>query len=179
MLTLLNEVNSSLTFLQDHLSTMQSLCDEMDTSLTTTHDSTRWLLDQASGLERQQKTTDSQRLLLDLFLKRFTLTEEEVEVVTSRSSPISKKFFAAMDRLESIREECSSLLEGGSEAGGGTRAGLDVMDLTGKQLEAGFDKLGRYLGGKFREQVREGQDVRENVKEGVKRLMMEREEVLR
>jgi conserved oligomeric Golgi complex subunit 6 len=58
--------------------------------------------------------------IISLFLSRFTLTEDEVEAMTSRDVPVGKRFFLAMDKTEKIRDDCRVLMAGEE---GPTKAG--------------------------------------------------------
>ena len=62
-------------------------------------------------LERQE--VEIKKSIVNLFLARFTLTEDEVEAMTSRDVPLGKAFFQAMDKTEQIRDECRVLMAGG------------------------------------------------------------------
>lgn len=124
-------------------------------------------------------TTSQQKVLADLFLSHFTLAPADKEVITSRDVPVGKRLFASMDRLTKIRSDCRSLLEGGGQTGGGTRAGLDIMSATSQQLDAAYDKIARYLGFQFRQAPREGLDVSNTLREAVRRMMDGREDLLR
>lgn len=178
-LKILEEVDAAIEDVSDHVRQMGRACDDIDTRLTSTNDATRWLLEQAEGLQRQRATTSQQALLLDLFLARFTLTPAEAETISNRDLPVSKALFDALDRLSQIRIDCRALLEGGGEVGGGTRAGIDVMASTSSQLDAAYDKIGRYLSFQFRQTPKEGLDVSDTLREAVKRAMNEREDLLR
>jgi hypothetical protein len=55
-----------------------------------------------------------------LFLGRFTLSDEELEALTSRDVPVGPRFFEAMDKTERIRDDCRVLMAGED---GPTKAG--------------------------------------------------------
>jgi len=67
---------------------------------------------------RQQ--VETRKSIVDLFLKRFTLSPDEAEAITSRDVPIGKRFFEAVDRTEQIRTDCRVLMAGED---GPTKAG--------------------------------------------------------
>lgn len=73
-------------------------------------------------------TTAVRQNIISVFLGRFTLTEAEVESITSRDVPVGKQLFAAMDRAEKIRTDCQILLSG--EDGSGTKAGYESHSIT-------------------------------------------------
>lgn len=177
----LSTVDAALSEVQAQITSMRVTCDSVDQQLTMANNSTRYLLEQAEGLQRQKTTTEQQRALLDLFLARFTLRDAEKEVISKRDAPVDSKLFAAMDRLSEIRSDCRSLLEGGEELGGGTRAGMDIMAATSSQMDEVYDKIARYLNFQFRQAPKEGMmDVSKNLRESVERLIKgNREDLLR
>jgi hypothetical protein len=69
-------------------------------------------------LTRQE--VEDKKSIITLFLARFTLTEAEIEALTSRDVPIGQRFFDAMDKTERIREDCRVLMAGED---GSTKAG--------------------------------------------------------
>lgn len=138
-------------------------------------------------LERQE--VEIKKSIVNLFLARFTLTEDEVEAMTSRDVPLGKTFFQAMDKTEQIRDECRVLMAGEE---GPTKAGcvalscftststplpntnqrrLDIMASTSSYLEQGYDKISRWCSYEFRQIGRDSQmEVSSIMREAVRRL---------
>lgn len=50
--------------------------------------------------------------IVTLFLERFTLSPNEAEALSLPEIPVGPKFFAAMDRAQSIRDDCRVLMAG-------------------------------------------------------------------
>lgn len=63
---------------------------------------------------------EDKKSIVTAFLARFTLSDEEVEAITSRDVPVGQRFFAAMDKTERIRDDCRVLMVGED---GPTKAG--------------------------------------------------------
>ena len=63
---------------------------------------------------------EEKKTIITLFLKRFTLSDTEVEALTLREVPLGSTFFEAMDRTDRIREDCRVLMAGED---GSTKAG--------------------------------------------------------
>lgn len=63
---------------------------------------------------------ETRKSIVSLFLSRFTLDEEETEAIASRDVTLGKRFFAAMDKTERIRNDCQLLMAGED---GPTKAG--------------------------------------------------------
>jgi hypothetical protein len=59
-----------------------------------------------------RQEVDARKSIVTLFLARFILNDEEVEAMTSRDVPIGRRFFAAMDKTEQIRNDCRILMSG-------------------------------------------------------------------
>ena len=72
---------------------------------------------------RRQEVATRQSIVT-LFLDRFTLSQDEVEAIISREVPIGKRFFAAMNKAESIQLDCRVLMSGET---GSTKAGYDFI----------------------------------------------------
>ena len=138
--------------------------------------------------------------IVSLFLKRFTLNEEDKEAITSREVPVDKRFFDAMDKAERIRGDCRVLMVGEE---GSTKAGYvpsqllhlqslkqteclcillairtDIMQATSSYLEQAYEKMFRFCCFEFRQLGRDAlTDVPPALCEAVRRLR-ERPELL-
>lgn len=73
---------------------------------------------------RCRKEVEDKKSIIELFLTRFTLTEQEIETVKSRDTPIGQRFFQTMDKTEKIRDDCQVLMAGED---GPTRAGYECF----------------------------------------------------
>jgi hypothetical protein len=67
-----------------------------------------------------RQEVETRNSIVSLFLSRFTLSNEEIEVLVSRDVPIGKRFFDVVDKAEQIRKDCKVLMEGEE---GPTKAG--------------------------------------------------------
>ncbi|KIM47009.1 hypothetical protein M413DRAFT_63561 [Hebeloma cylindrosporum] len=164
----LGEVDAKLGELQQHVAAMRKSCDEAETQLALTNESSKILLERAGNLRDERQDVEDKKTIISLFLARFTPTEAEVEALTSRDVPIGQRFFEAMDRTEKIREDCRVLMSGED---GPTRAGLDIMASTSANLEQGYEKILRYCSHEFRQIGRDSQlEVSPGIREAVLRL---------
>lgn len=71
-----------------------------------------------------RKEVEDKKSIIGLFLTRFTLTEQEIEIIKSRDTPIGQRFFQTMDKTEKIRDDCQVLMAGED---GPTRAGYECF----------------------------------------------------
>ncbi|KAK4051597.1 Golgi transport complex subunit 6 [Microbotryomycetes sp. JL201] len=135
-----------LSVLQSHLDAMHVCCDQVQAQLEKANTGTKYLLEHAEGLRQQRQVaivaphaSSPAQSLVHLFLTRFTLSDAEVRALNSQDVPVGPELFAAMDKTERIRRDCRSLLSG--ELGEGTQAGMDIMEYSSEQLEAGYNKI--------------------------------------
>ncbi|KDR69275.1 hypothetical protein GALMADRAFT_256106 [Galerina marginata CBS 339.88] len=164
----LGEVDLKLLQLQTHVGAMRASCDEAETQLALTNESSKLLLERAGTLRDQRQEVEDKKSIITLFLARFTLSESEVEAITSRDVPIGQRFFEAMDKTERIREDCRVLMSGED---GSTKAGLEIMASTSANLEQGYEKILRYCSNEFRRVGRDSQlEVSPGMREAVLRL---------
>ncbi|KAA1469161.1 oligomeric complex COG6 [Dentipellis sp. KUC8613] len=162
------EVDRKLDALQEHITAMRLRCDEAETQLQSTNDACRSLLDRAGSLREQRQDINRKQSIVNLFLERFTLDENEIEALTSGEVPVGSRFFAAMDKTQRIREDCRVLMAGEEKP---SQAGLDIMASTSGHLEKGYDKLFRYSTFEFRQMGRDAQlDVSNTLTEAIRRL---------
>lgn len=61
---------------------------------------------------RHRKEVEDKKSIVELFLSRFTLTEQEIDVIKSRDIHIGTRFFQTMDKTEKIRNDCQVLMAG-------------------------------------------------------------------
>ncbi|KAF8902805.1 oligomeric complex COG6-domain-containing protein [Gymnopilus junonius] len=143
----LGEVDARLLELQAHVAAMRASCDEAETQLTLTNESSKLLLERAGNLRDE--------------------SESEVEAFTSREVPVGQRFFQAMDKTERIREDCRVLMSGED---GSTKLGWKLCS-TSANLEQGYEKILRYLSNEFRQGGRDSQlEVSSQMREAVQRL---------
>ncbi|XP_006457735.1 hypothetical protein AGABI2DRAFT_198704 [Agaricus bisporus var. bisporus H97] len=164
----LSEVDQRLNDLQVHLEAMKSDCDEAETQLGLTEQSGRTLLERAGSLREERKEVEDKKSIVELFLSRFTLTEQEIDVIKSRDIHIGTRFFQTMDKTEKIRNDCQVLMAGED---GPTQAGTDIMAATSSYLEHGYEKLLRWASSEFRQIGREMLiEVTPTLREAIRRL---------
>lgn len=128
--------SQKLDVLQEHITAMRLRCDEADMQLQATNEACKSLLDRAGKLREQRyeclrfvgqgpeyvcrQAVVAKQSIVTLFLARFTLSDDEVDAMTSRDVPVGKRFFDAMDKTQRIRDDCQVLMAGEE---GPTKAG--------------------------------------------------------
>ncbi|KIP08762.1 hypothetical protein PHLGIDRAFT_68807 [Phlebiopsis gigantea 11061_1 CR5-6] len=164
------EVDKQLDTLQEHIGAMRARCDDAQTQLHETNEACRSLLDRAGSLreQRQEQDVTTRQSIVIAFLRRFTLSPNDVEAITSREVPVGRRFFTAMDKTEHIRDDCRVLMAGED---GPTKAGIDIVTTTSGYLEQAYDKIFRWCTFEFRQMGKDAQlDVDPAMQESVRRL---------
>jgi hypothetical protein len=87
-------------------------------------------------------STQMRSELSNLFLKHFTLTPEETDVLNSKDVTINEKLFQAMDRVKKIREDCAGLFVVAGVGAGSAENGVEV-DREGEDNQEGDGVEGR------------------------------------
>ena len=121
---------------------MRRSCDAAEEQLRITGEASKSLLDKAESLRQERFVTcsnenisvqqtkhprreiEARSSIVTLFLARFTLTEAELEALTSRNVPVGESLFEAMDKADRIRDDCRVLMTGED---GPTKAGCDCL----------------------------------------------------
>ncbi|KAH8813769.1 oligomeric Golgi complex subunit 6 [Flagelloscypha sp. PMI_526] len=167
-LKVLGELDNKLDQLQTHLTSMRTSCEEAEEQLRVANSSSSDLLDRASTLQRERQEVEDKKSIISLFLQRFTLSDEESELVTSRDVPVGPQFFKALDKVERIQNDCRVLMAGEE---GPTKAGLDIMEYTSSILEQAYTKIVRWSTNEFRTIGRDIQvEVSPTLIESIRRL---------
>lgn len=162
------EVDKQLDTLQEHIGAMRARCDDAQTQLHETNEVCRSLLDRAGSLREQRQDVTTRQSIVIAFLRRFTLSPNDVEAITSREVPVGRRFFTAMDKTEHIRDDCRVLMAGED---GPTKAGIDIVTTTSGYLEQAYDKIFRWCTFEFRQMGKDAQlDVDPAMQESVRRL---------
>ena len=194
IIAVLKTVDRGLVRLSDDVGAMNVACDAVQDKLRAAEESSRYLVEHAEGLEKQRSAALTQVQVAKLFLSRFTLSESERASIYSREVRVGDDLFHTMDKLQRIRSECQVLLQGSEStslssnpsttstattAGGGTRAGIDIMSATALDLDQAYQKLYKWCSFEFRQPVKEGLEVSPSLREATRRLKHARQDLLR
>ncbi len=137
-------------------------------------------------LRTHRQEVKTHQSIVDLFLARFTLSDDEANALSSSNVPVGPTFFAAMDRAQAIRDDCRVLMVGEDSP---SKAGcdfalpshplynllhdnrLDIMAVTAAHLEKAYDKLVRWCSSEFRGMGRDASlEVPNELSEAARRL---------
>ena len=103
------------------------------------------VLEEASTLLVQKQELETKKQLLDAFNKHFIISEEDLLVLTGVTEAVDENFFTILKRVKQIYADCQVLL--GTE---NQRLGLELMDQSSRNLNAGYQKLYRWIQKEFK-----------------------------
>ncbi|KAF6811157.1 hypothetical protein CPLU01_15164 [Colletotrichum plurivorum] len=113
--------------------------------ITTAHQETGPMLEEASSLMNQRTEVCVKQQLLNALRNHFILSDDEVASLSSTAEPVDEKFFVALAKAERISKDCEILL--GFEK---QTLGLDIMEQTSKNLNLAFQKLYKWVQREFK-----------------------------
>ena len=103
------------------------------------------VLEEATALMAQKKETETKQQLLEAFSKHFLIPEADILVLTSAEEPVDERFFDVLSRVKQVHHDCEVLLGGENQ-----RLGLEVMELSARNLNSAYQKLYRWIQKEFR-----------------------------
>lgn len=127
------------------VSTLNQTCDDMRKRINLAKQDTTPVLEEASALMAQKKETETKQQLLEAFSKHFLVPEEDLLVLTSAEEPVDERFFDVLARVKQVHHDCEVLLGGENQ-----RLGLEVMELSTRNLNSAYQKLYRWVQKEFR-----------------------------
>lgn len=103
------------------------------------------VLEEASTLLARKEETETKQALLDAFTTHFLISTPDLNILTSSAEPLDDRFFTVLARVKQIHRDCEILL--GYE---NQRLGLELMEQTSRNLDAGFMKLYNWIQREFK-----------------------------
>lgn len=118
------------------ITTLNNTCDQMRKHIASAKSDSAPMLDEASTIIASKRESETKQAVLSAFTKHFIVADEDLDVLTSSAVPVNEQFFVVLNRVKKIHDDCEPLL--GSE---NERLGLELMEQTSRNLDAGFKKL--------------------------------------
>ncbi|KAJ3386427.1 Serine/threonine-protein kinase smg1 [Entophlyctis sp. JEL0112] len=112
---------------------------EMESMLKIAKSDSAMLLAQTRDLKLLREQTISKKTAVDGFLRRFTPSDSEIDILTT-SSDLTETFFAAMNRLIQINDDCNSVLMQENQ-----KAGNEIIESVAIYQEKGYAKLHSWI----------------------------------
>ncbi|CEI96861.1 hypothetical protein RMCBS344292_11010 [Rhizopus microsporus] len=122
--------------LQSQAKRMQDACTIMKQQLSRAESETTEVIEQANIMQEQSSAYSDQITIIDKFIEKFSLSEQEISILNTPSGPINDEFFVALDHLQQIHKDCQLLLTTKNQ-----KAGREIMDSLAQYQENAYDKL--------------------------------------
>lgn len=137
------------------ITTLNQTCATMRAHIIAAKQESAPVLDEASTLISRKRETESKQDLLDAFTNHFLVSTTDLNILTSSAEPLDDRFFAVLARVKQIHRDCELLLGYGDDhdLAGETqspRLGLELMEQTTRNLDAGFKKLYNWIQREFK-----------------------------
>ncbi|KAL8738524.1 MAG: hypothetical protein Q9181_000683 [Wetmoreana brouardii] len=139
------QVAEQLKRIGSTISSLNKCCGDMRQQVAAARREIAPVLDEASTLLAQKQDLERKKELLHAFNKHFILPEEDLTVLTTTTEAIDEHFFTILARIKQIHSDCRVLL--GSE---NQRLGLELMEQSSRHLNAGYQKLYRWIQREFK-----------------------------
>ena len=135
----LDEVNQEVT-------AIQQLYEEMREQLKSAQTHMSALLNQTSRLKAEIQTLDMKKVMATKFVHRFQLSADEIKTIRgSRNKEIDASFFEVLAHVRQIHTDCKLLLRCSQQ-----RAGMEIMESMGMHLEGAYEQLYHWTQSKCR-----------------------------
>ena len=122
-------------------------------------------MEDASTLLDQKHELEVKQALLGAFKQHFIMSEDELLLLTSNTSPVNEDFFAVLKRTKQIHSDCQTLL--GTE---NQRLGLELMEQSSHNLNAGYQKLFRWTQREFKSLNLENPQISSVIRKAIRAL---------
>ncbi|KAG9232344.1 oligomeric Golgi complex subunit 6 [Amylocarpus encephaloides] len=143
-------------------------CEEMKRHISSAHQETAPVLEEASELMKQKTQVEGKQQLLKAFNAHFVMSEDDIATLTSTAEPVNDRFFTVLARAKKIQNDCEILL--GTE---NQRLGLEIMEQTNKNLNGAFQKLYRWIQREFKTLNLENPQISSSIRRAL-RVLAER-----
>ncbi|KAI9484688.1 oligomeric Golgi complex subunit 6-like protein [Zychaea mexicana] len=134
-----SRVVDQLETLESQVEGMDVSCQEMKGKLDQASEQTAEMIEQAHNLQDRSSACDARITIVDKFLEKFTLSEQEINTLCSSAVPIGDDFFVALNHLKQIHSDCRVLLMTQNQ-----QAGLHIMESMALHQETAYEKLYRW-----------------------------------
>jgi Conserved oligomeric complex COG6 len=118
------------------INTLNNTCDQMRKHITLAKSDSAPMLEEASVLVVTKQESEIRQSVFNAFTKHFIVSDDDLDLLASFAVPLNDQFFVVLNRVKKIHDDCEPLL--GSE---NERLGLELMEQTSRNLDAGFKKL--------------------------------------
>lgn len=128
----------------------------------------RPILNEATSLMSQRTETEKKQQILDAFKGNFLISDAESVALTSTAEPVNEEFFTVLSRVKKIHRDCQVLLSSADQT-----LGLEILEQSSKQLNAGYQKLFRWVQREFKTLDLENPQINASIRRSL-RVLAER-----
>ncbi|RKO87918.1 oligomeric Golgi complex subunit 6 [Blyttiomyces helicus] len=147
-------VNEQLLEIEKEVQSVNRCYVEMEEKLAAATGQTAHLMKQTQDLKAKSARCQIRKSVVDVFLARFTLTDEEILVLTQPLRPVGPEFFESLKHLQQINDDCKALLITEHQ-----KAGFEIMESMAGHQEAAYEKLFRWAQNECRSMNRDSPEV--------------------
>ncbi|KAK9719428.1 Golgi transport complex subunit 6, partial [Basidiobolus ranarum] len=126
---------------------------------------TAHLLEKTDALKSERTKSEARKVIVKAFLDAFTLSEDELEVLSSTDAPLNEAFFSALRHLQRIHKDCQVLIASDKQL-----VGTEIMNSLTSVQETAFDKLFKWTQSECRVLGRDSPDITPTLRMAIKEL---------
>ncbi|KAI9359441.1 oligomeric Golgi complex subunit 6 [Pilaira anomala] len=122
--------------LETQMGQMENVCKDMKRRLINAESQTADMIEQADIMQEHSSACSTRIAIVDRFLEKFTLSRDEIRILSVPSEPVNNEFFDALNHLQQIHSDCQLLLTTKNQT-----AGREIMESMALYQENAYDKL--------------------------------------
>lgn len=127
------------------IDSLNKTCDDIRQHVLAAKQESAPVLEEASTLLARKEESEARQHLLDALCRHFIVSDADLRTLTSTAETLDERFFVILARVKQIHRDCEILL--GHE---NQRLGLELMEQTTRNLDAGFKKLYAWIQREFK-----------------------------
>ncbi|KIX00763.1 uncharacterized protein Z518_09828 [Rhinocladiella mackenziei CBS 650.93] len=127
------------------IATLNQTCASMRQHIVAAKQESSSVLEEAATSIGHKREIEMKQQLLDAFTTHFIISTPDLNILTSSAEPLDERFFTVLARVKQIHRDCEILL--GYE---NQQLGLELMEQTTRNLDAGFKKLYTWIQREFK-----------------------------
>ncbi|KAI8916853.1 oligomeric Golgi complex subunit 6 [Entophlyctis helioformis] len=164
-LTAFETVQQQLLEIEKQIDGIGDRCATMDAQLKSAYNDTAAVLKHTHDLKAKSELSMQRKFIIDTFLKRFTLSDEEIHALTTSGDTVDNFFFSSLKHLQQIQDDCKTLLISDHQ-----QLGLEIIATTNMYQEAAFERLFRWTQAECRLMKTELPEITVELKQGIQAL---------
>jgi len=134
-----DEVKTRITAVESLSSNLQAACNILESKVKNADENMKSFMEKASELENKRNFFSSQSKEIQLFLSRFQLSDDEVDLLYHANldnADSAEKFFDSLGRLKSAYYDCKTMVEKHFYS-----VGFELLEILGQHQEMAHQHL--------------------------------------